>query len=166
MDNIAKSLATPDERKVLAAYQPLPSPASGHPAAAELGAPEQLLLGLMGIPTLEVKLGCIKLVNSFKPRIGMVADAADVLFSACKVCDCLIAWRRGPFCVELVETLYHIILTWSLPCLMSRRCARVTSCSSSSRYPSSSGTSSMRAHIRWMQIHIQHGSRSGFTVIG
>ena len=86
MDHIAKSLATPDERKVLSAYSPpVPLREEVQSQVPELGAAEQLLLGLMEIPALDQKLGCVKLVNSFKPRIAMVADAADVLFNACKV---------------------------------------------------------------------------------
>ena len=96
VDNITKSLATPDERKMLAAYRP-PAPAA--PAAPtsddgtapqtvavpELGRAEQLLLGLMAIPSLEEKLGAVKLVNSFRPRIEAVSEAATTLYDACKV---------------------------------------------------------------------------------
>ena len=92
VDNIAKSLATSDERKMLAAYRPPPPPPpaaedEAGPAAPvpELGPAEQLLLGLMAIPMLEEKLGCVRLVGSFRPRLQAVSEAAETLYCACKV---------------------------------------------------------------------------------
>ena len=75
---------------MLLAYRPPappPTPADDEaaPLAPELGAPEQLLLGLMAIPMLEEKLSCVRLVGSFRPRVQAVSQAATTLFDACKV---------------------------------------------------------------------------------
>ena len=94
VDNIAKSLATPDERKALLAYTsshpqvaPADPPSTEGPQAIVpvLGAPEQLLIGLMTIPMLEDKLSSVRLVRSFRPRLQTATQTASTLSSACKV---------------------------------------------------------------------------------
>ena len=73
---------------MLLAYSPPPTPAAHDgdaPAVPELGAAEQLLLGLIAIPMLEEKLSCVRLVGSFRPRVQAVAQAAETLYDACKV---------------------------------------------------------------------------------
>ena len=93
VDNIAKSLATPDERKTLLAYASSRPPAPANPPGTEgsqamvpvLGAAEQLLIGLLAIPMLEVKLGCVRLGRSFGPRLQAVNQAVSTLSDACEV---------------------------------------------------------------------------------
>ncbi|KAG1652410.1 hypothetical protein FOA52_012192 [Chlamydomonas sp. UWO 241] len=78
INSIARSLATPDERKTLSKY-------TG--AVGELSEAEQMLIGLTELPALEERLACAKLVASFKERVGGVCAAGDTLKGACaEVC--------------------------------------------------------------------------------
>ncbi len=74
LDNLVKCLATADERKLLSAY--------AGPREA-LGAAEQLMLGLMGMPALEERLACARLVGSFGARMSGVRRVAETLDAAC-----------------------------------------------------------------------------------
>ena len=46
---------------------------------------ERLLVELMSIPALEVRLQCVRLVRSFKPRMEALWEHAKVLGGACEV---------------------------------------------------------------------------------